>query len=287
MNTKITILLFLNLTILFSYGQNVQRYSYEQEFKIKRETEIFNEYNYTFFRGDDMHLLKKGKVKTDTIIKEYNFDGILQNPYHTSDMVYRSISLDSLELIHSNNNIEHKREYWSDTTYIDIFTQKYEDSIIQIKTSNIDTIQINKSYFINGQLIKCHNRDFRESYGKFNEIIVYKKKTRNHEVATIITTYYEDCLTDTIKIDYNKNRKKTYVFNTYENEWFVKEEVKYNKRKRKKVFLETFYHVYHKHYFTTKTTIEYNNFGLPISEIVYDTYLNHIESSTEYIYEYY
>lgn len=267
MKTKTIILIIFYLTFLFSYGQKVQTFSYKRDVQIKKETKIVN---------------------TDTIIKEFNLDGTLKESYRSPYVTFsKTTYLDSIVQLLDENNFKHQREYWSDTTYINILTQNFGDSIIQVKTSSNDTIQINKSYFRKGQLIKCHNRDFRDSYGKFNEIITYEKKTINHEIATLITTHYENGLTDTIKIDNNKKRNKTFVFNSDKNEWFVKEKIKSNKRNRKRVIWETFYHAYHKMYFTTKTTIVYNKFGLPISENKYDTNLKHIESKTTYKYEYY
>jgi hypothetical protein len=286
MKTKTTILIIFILTFLFSYGQKVQTFSYERDVQIKKETKIVNTFDYDYIKGEELYLSKKGKVKTDTIIKEFNLDGTLKKSYRSPYVTFsKIINLDSIVQISTENNFKHQREYWSDTTLIDIFTQNFGDSIIQIKTSGSDTIQINKSYFHKGKLVKCHNRDLRYSYGKFNEVITYEKKTKNHEIAIIITTYYENGLTDTIKIDNNKKRNKTFVFNSDKNEWFVKEKVK--SKKRKIIIKETFYHDYHKMYFTTKITTIYNKYGLPISEIKYDTYLKHIESETTYKYDYY
>lgn len=278
MTTKTLILILFTLTFSSARGQNPQ---------VKKEIKVVSTFDYNYTQDGKLYLSRKGNVKTDTIITEYNRDGTLlkpsQNPYVT---LGKTIIRDSIMLISVENNIQHQREYWSDTTLIDIYTQNFGDSIIQTKISNSDTIQINKSFFHKGQLVKAHNRDFRNSsYGKFNEIITYDKKVKNREVATIITTYYKDGLTDTIKVDNKKKLYKTLVFNSDKNEWYVKEKTKYHGRKM--VVWKTFYHDYHKMYFTTKTTTEYNKVGQPITETVYDTYLRHIDKKTTYNYEYY
>jgi hypothetical protein len=272
-------LTFFILTFSFAYGQNPQ---------VKKEIKIITTFDYDYIKDGKLYLSKKAKVKQDTIISEFNQDGTLTNPIKNPYVTFeKSFHRDSLVLISNSQNLKHEREYWSDSTSIDIFTQNFGDSIIQTKTSGNDTIQINKSYFHKGQLVKCHDRDFRESYGKYNEIITYEKKTKNREIAIIITTYYENGLTDTIRIDNNKKTKifKTLGYNQDKKEWFEKEKTQLKRSKR--IEWKTFYHDYHKMYFTTKTTIKYNKLGLPISEEKYDTYLKHIETKETYEYEYF
>jgi hypothetical protein len=277
MTTKTLILILFTLTFSFARGQNPQ---------VKKEIKVVSTFDYNYSQDGKLYLSRKGNVKTDTIIKEYNRDGTLlkqyQNPYVTFG---KRIILDSTVLISLENNINHQREYWSDTTFIDVYSQNFVDSIIQTKTSKGDTIQINKSFFHKGQLVKTNNRDFRNNYGKFNEVVTYDKKTKSREVAIKITTYYKDGLTDTIRVDNKKKLYKTLVLNSDKNEWYIKEKTKYQGRKM--VVWRTFYHDYHKMYFTTKTTTEYNKVGQPIVETVYDTYLRHIEKKTTYNYEYY
>lgn len=277
MTTKTLILILFTLTFSFARGQNPQ---------VKKEIKVVNAFDYNYTENGKLYLSRKGNVKTDTIITEYNRDGTLlkqyQNPYVTFG---KTIIRDSTVLISDLNNIKHEREYWSDTTLIDVYTQNFVDSIIQTETSKADTIQINKSFFIKGKLVKTHNQDFRNNYGKFNEVVTYDKKTKRRVVSTRIITYYKDGLTDTIRVDNKKKLYKTLVFNSDKNEWYVKEKTKYHGRKM--VVWKTFYHDYHKIYFTTKTTTEYNKVGQPITETVYDTYLRHFEKKTTYIYEYY
>ena len=275
MTTKTLILILFTLTFSFARGQNPQ---------VKKEIKVVSKFDYNYTQDGKLYLSRKGNVKTDTIITEYNRDGtpLKQNPYVTFG---KTIILDSTVLISLDYNINHQREYWSDTTFIDVYTQNFVDSIIQTKTSKSDTIQISKSFFHKGQLVKTNNRDFRNNYGKFNEVVTYNKKTKSREVATRITTYYKNGLTDTIKVDNKKKLYKTLVLNSDKKEWYVKEKTKY--QGRKKVVWKTFYHDYHKMYFTTKTTTEYNKVGQLIAETVYDTYLRHIEKKTTYNYEYY
>jgi hypothetical protein len=279
MTTQITILTFFILTFSFAYGQNPQ---------VKKEIKITTTFDYDYIKDGKLYLSRKAKVKLDTLISDFNQDGTLTNPIKSSYVTFgKSVNRDSLVLISNSQNLKHEREYWSDSTSIDIYTQIFNDSTIQTQLSKGDTIQINKSYFQNGKLIKCHNRDMRYGYGKFNQIITYDTKTENREVATVITTYFQNGLTDTVRIDNNKKSRiyKTLVYNQDKKEWFEKEKTQLKKRKR--ILWETFYHDYHKMYFTTKTTINYNKYGLQISEEKYDTYLKHIETKTTYEYEYY
>jgi len=279
MTTQTTILTFFILTFSFAYGQNSQ---------VKKEIKITTTFDYDYIKDGKLYLSKKAKVKQDTIISEFNQDGILTNPIKNPYVTFgKSVNRDSLVLISNGQNLKHEREYWSDSTSIDIYTQIFKDSTVQIQLSKSDTIQINKSYFQNGNLRKCHNRDLRPMYGKFNQIIIYDTKTENREIATVITTYFQNGLTDTIRIDNNSKTKvfKNLVYNQDKKEWFEKEKTQLKRSKR--IEWETFYHDYHKLYFTTKTTIRYNKYGLPISEEKYDTYLKHIETKTTYEYEYY
>ena len=128
--------------------------------------------------------------------------------------------------------------------------------------------------------------DFRYQYINPNQITLYNKITKKRERATVITLY-ENGSADTTKIDNNKRRRcfKTSVFNSAKNEWYVQEKIKY--KQNKKIAWETFYHNYHKMYFTTKTTTLYNKRKLPISEIVYDTYLKQVQKKTIFEYEYF
>lgn len=279
MTIQTSILTFFILSFSFAYGQNPQ---------VKKEIKITTTFDYDYIKDGELYLSRKAKVKQDTLISEFNQDGILinpiKNPYVT---IGKSVNRDSLVLISNSQNLKHEREYWSDSTYIDIYTQIFKDSTIQTQLSKGDTIQINKSYFQIGGLRKCHNRDLRPSYSKFNQIIIYDIKNENREVATVITTYLQNGLTDTVRIDNNKKSRinKTLVYNKDKKEWFEKEKTQLKKRKR--ILWETSYHNYHKMYFTTKTTIIYNNYGLQISKEKYDTYLKHIETKTTYEYEYY
>ncbi len=243
-------------------------------------------FDYDYLKDGELYLYKKPLIITDTTVTEFNHDGSLKYP--DPNVTWgKTIYLDSIVLISKNNDLTHEREYWSDSTSVNIYTQNFSDSSVQIKVFRKDTIQINKSYFRNGKLIKSDNRDLRPRSSKFKEIILYHVKTNNREVTTVITTSFQNGLTDTMKIDINKKRNiyKTLSYNYDKKEWFVNEKIKSGDNK--KVVWETFYHDYHKMYFTTKTTITLYDNGLPESEIVYDTYLKLTEQKTLYKYEYY
>jgi len=58
-------------------------------------------------------------------------------------------------------------------------------------------------------------------------------------------------------------------------------------RGRKIIMYSTFYHDYHKMYFTTRTTTEYNKLRQILAVTVNDTHFKHIEKIMTYSYEYY
>jgi hypothetical protein len=276
---KTTILTLFFLTFSFAYGQNP---------KVRKETKITTTFDYTYIIDGKLYLSKKGEITQDTLITEFNQDGTIEHSSNKQYVIFsKYVEIDSIVLIKEINNLKHEREFWSDTTSVDVYTQNFGDSIFQTKISQNDTLQINISYFTEGTIVKCHNRDFRPGYSKFNEIILYDTKTENREIATVITTYFQNGLTDTIRIDNNNKRDvyKTLEFNNEKKEWFEKETIRWKKRKR--IVKETFYHNYHKKYFTTKSTTKYNKQGYPISMIKYDTYLRHIESISVYKHEFY
>jgi hypothetical protein len=223
MNNTLILILF-TLTFSFARGQNTH---------VRRVIKIVYSFDYDSIQDGKLYLLKKGNAKTDTITTEYNRDGtLLRSNKKQYITIVKAITIDSTVLISSENNIIHNKEYWSDTTLIDIYTQKFKDSTIQIKTLKNDTIQINKSFFLKGQLVKTNNHDFRSSYRQFNEVVTYDKYTQNRIIATIVTTYYKDGFTDTIRIDNKRKLYKTLGFNSDKNEWYVNEKTKYHIRKK-------------------------------------------------------
>ena len=270
------IILFLTVTISLTHGQNLQ---------IKKKIEVVMTFDYNHMKDGKFFFSKEPTIHADTTITEFNEDGSLKNL--NPDVIHGKVHLlDSTVLISENNDFKHEREYWSDSTIVNSYTQNFGDSTVQTKIFEQDTIQINKSYFKNNKLIKSDHREFRPNYYRTREIRLYDVKTENREVATVITTV-DNGFTDSIKIDYNERRRiyKTYVYNHYKKEWYIKEKIE--GRKKKSVRWDTFYHDFHEVYFTTKTTITLNENRLPKSEIVYDTYLNRIEKKIIYHYEYY
>lgn len=269
------ILILLFLTFSFAFGQNPQ---------VSKEIKVTMTFDYNYMKDGKLYLSRKGVVRQDTLITEYNQDGKQKNPNKDPYVtVIKTINLDSVAVIFQNDTIGHQREFWSDTTFTDISIRIFPDSIIKTKILKGDTLQIEKIY--NYGEVKRELATF--NYGFYKRKVIYEETSKNRDIATMITTYFKNGLTDTVKIENYKKRNiyKTLIFNKDRKEWFVKEKIKSKKNKR--VVWETFYHDYHKTYFTTKTTTTFNKFGLPILEIQYDTYLKHIEVKTTYEYEYY
>jgi len=264
------------MTISLAFGQNP---------KVKKEMKITTTFDYHYSKDDKLYLSRKGKIKQDTLITEFNQNGTQKNPQNDAyATIIKTINLDSVAVILENDSIRHTREFWSDTTFTDNYFRIFTDSIIKTKISKGDTLQIEIIY--NYDKVKRGLTTF--NYGFFyKRKVIYEESNKNRVVATMITTYFKNGLTDTVKIEDDRKRNifKTLVYNHDKNEWFVKERTKSKKNKR--VVWETFYHDYHKMYFTTRTATNYNKLGLPIKEVQYDTYLKLIEVKTTYEYEYY
>ena len=266
------------MTFSFSYGQNPQ---------LKKVIKITKTFDYTYTLNGKLYSSRKGNVKQDTLITEYNQDGTLTKPFKGYYDTLGTFHLDSLILISNERDLKHEREFLSNSTYIDIYTHLFNDSTIQTHLFKNDTIKINQSYFKNGKLIKFQYKEFRPGYRKFNQVIIYDVNTKNREIGTIITTYSRDGIPDSTRFDNNKRTKifKYYLFNSVKKEWFESEKTQY--KRKKKIEWKTFYHNDIKMYFTTKTTLIINKYGLPVSEEIYDTDLKQIESIKTYLYEYY
>jgi hypothetical protein len=282
MTTKTNILILFIVTFSLAYGQKP---------KVKKEIKITTRFDYIYIKDGKHYSSTKGRVTHDTITAEYHPGGTISyqsnNPnLKFSNAVYRH--RDSLIFIRNDSNFKHQRAYWSDSTTIDIYTQIFPDSTVQTQLSKGDTIKIKKWFFQNGKLIKCYRSELSPGYfGSLVEIIIYDIKTKDREVATVMTTSFPLRTTDTIRID-NNMKTRVYidsVYNKDKKEWFEKKKTQLKKREVTK--WETFYRNYDKIYITNKTTTHYNKYGLPISEEKYDTYLKRIETKTTYEYEYY
>jgi hypothetical protein len=282
MTTKTNIFILIILTFSSAYGQKP---------KVKKEIKITSTFDYNYIIDGKHYLSSIGKVMRDTLTTEYHQDGTISYQSNNPNLTFgKSVSIhrDSLILISNVHNLKHQRAYWSDATSIDIYTQIFPDSTVQIVLSKGDTIRINKCFSQNGKLIKCYKRELRPGYyGSYDEIIIYDIKTEDREVATVMITSFPLGLTDTFKIDNNMKTKvyKQLVYNKYNKEWYEKETTQL--KRRIKIKWETVYNHYSKMYFTTRTTINYNKYELPISEEKYDTNLKHIETLMTYEYEYY
>jgi hypothetical protein len=282
MTTKTNILILIILTFSSVYGQKP---------KVKKEIKITSTYSYINAKDGKRNTSKVGTITHDTITAEYHQKGIISyrsnNPNLTfSNSVYKQ--RDSLIFIRNDQNFKHQRAYWSDSTSIDIYTQIFTDSTVQTQLSQGDTIKIKKWFFQHGKLFKYYESEISPGYfGSMVEIIIYDIKTKDREVATVMTTSFPLRITDTSRID---NNLKTRVFiqsvyNKDKKEWFEKKKTQL--KKREDIIWETFYRNYDKRYVTTKITKRYNKYGLLISEEKYDTYLKRIETKTTYEYEYY
>lgn len=73
-------------------------------------------------------------------------------------------------------------------------------------------------------------------------------------------------------------------FNDLKNEWFVHEK-RSRVSKQKVILWQTFYHEFHKMYFTEKIIMAFNNYGYLKEIITYDKYLKRIISREVYLYE--
>ena len=274
MKSGILLLMIINITYSITFGQNP---------KLKRVTEIVYSYSNMNLIDGVMAYSKKGHVQADTIIYEYNMDGNLkeqdQNPPTTS------YYLGTMDTLYWDDTTRHLRYDSSDSTFVDLFWKNYGDSIIVTRISANDTVEINKSFFHKGRLIKSQELYLKDNFGKYNKIRLYDHKSKNRAFVTIISTKFKGGLSDTTWLNNKKKIHKKIVFNEYNNECYVKEKIKY--RNRKKIFWETFYNNAQKMYFTTKITTRYNKMQLPVSIINYDTYMHQVETKTVYFYEYY
>ncbi len=89
---------------------------------------------------------------------------------------------------------------------------------------------------------------------------------------------------DSLSIDSSSNKIIKSCYNPLKNKWFVYEKRKKNSNTKVVVWL-TFYHEFHKMYFTTKTVMKFNINGNLIQTKVHDLYLRKLESKSLYLYE--
>lgn len=258
-------------------------YVFGQHQKVKKATKITSNYDYTYFEDNKIYLSKKGKVNYDTSITEFDHNGKrISNEFNPNERIFKTITLDSSSVISETENEKHYRNFYSDTSVDDVFIYIFKDSIVKIKLVNGDTLQIEKIY--NYKNVNKELKNFNNGFQRW--IKIYEKANGNREVATIITTKYHG-FTDTFRSEYYKRRNiiKKLVFNHDNGEWYEKEKMQF--KKRRTIIWNTFYHDYHKKYFTTRKTVKFNKSGNPISEVTYDQYLKHVKTKVTYQYEYY
>lgn len=95
--------------------------------------------------------------------------------------------------------------------------------------------------------------------------------------------FITDRKTDSTTIDTVENGVIKKFYNEFKNEWFVYERRK-NISNRKALLWITFYHEYHKTYFTTKTKWKFNKNGYLTSSKTYDWNNKTIENKEVYLY---
>ena len=265
MTRTLTILtLFLTLLTSVTLGQIP---------KIKKVTEIRYEYSFG------------GRATTDTLKREYSLDGNTINSFVKQSVTYRT----KTETIDSTKNRIHRKEYFSDSTFQDIFQDDYKDSIVAYCIQNQDTIYKIFNELRGKRKLKEISLDFRENYSPYCKTVNFDKQNLFTYNTTVITNYYKNGLTDTIKYCYNKlNKTKIeYSFNSFRKEWFKKKKEKFNSKGQLKTSVDQFYHDYHKMYFKTRTKYQYNDLGTLVLEVTYDPYLKMTVKKIVYQYEYY
>lgn len=250
--------------------------SWAQSRIIKKETRIIYDYSYINWGG---------KTIIDTLVIEYYPDGKRKTLREDHIISGKTTYLDSVKTVVKTKDLIHVQEYWSDTTIHDAYTRLWADSMQKLTIRGKDTLENKRFYYDHGQVTKIL---WYSHYCCYENRYLWDKEFRNKQLkALIIYRFASTPVYDSMQVDndYKNHIYKKLIYNKYEKEWFVEEKVK--SKKRKHTVWNTFYHDYHKMYFTTRTTTKYNKCGDVVSEIKYDTYLKQVESKTIYLYEYY
>jgi len=253
-----TCLIILMATItLLTFGQTS---------KIKKVTEINYEYGATF------HLT------TDTIIKEYNLNGIQIFPpvnLNTSTVIIKFPI--KTETVDSTQSIIHRQQLWSDSTVKDIFQLNNTNSIVTFLTDNLDTIYKTVQKIRRNRIIEESTTFYSKSDARTESLTVDKNTFLT--MKTTFTTIDHHEFNDTIKVSYNKifRVRKEFSYNFDKGEWFVVKKEKFNSKGQAKETVERFYNDSQKEYFKTKTKSHFNDQGQKDSETVYDCNLKAVE----------
>lgn len=251
---------------------------YSQSPKVKKKTVIKNDYYFKIYSD--------GKIRIDTFIIEYEQNGNQkkQPKYLSSIPPIKIVFLDSTKIINSDKNLVHKREFWSDSTTINIFTITSENTISKISIKNKDTIKIRKVYFEGKAPPEFRLQKIESLINRFSPYQL-TLKFENAKKTTIFIRE-KSGFSDSLKIStfFTKNNYEKSIYNPEKREWFVKEKVIL--KKRKKIVSETFYHEDHKQYFTSKRVLYFNKYNQLIKETEYDHY-SFLVNESHYDYEYY
>ncbi len=262
-------------------------YSYSQSPRLQKEIKVITTYDHFDHVENQLIQSSKPRVYRDTITTEYNFDGS-QKQDQESPLLHEIIDLDSTNLIFLNDIPKHEMEYFSNGERVDVYSFFYQDSTIEIKLIDHDTIEIGQYYYKRGKLKEHHITRLRENHSPYKEVLIYHSKKHNRKDHDRIVTSRYSTKADTAKY-YQKwgkrNIHKEYNFNPIKNEWYLTTKIISTPKKRRE--WNTLFHEYHKQYFTTQITTYYNEYGLPTLKTVYDKDFKLIENSTSYSYRYY
>ena len=265
---------FIFISFLF-FTLNINLLS--QQPVLKKKTSIKKYYYYT-----------TPKPSIDTFIEKFTPEGV-PTPipkYYVSIDESKISRLDSTRSHQLSNSILLTKRFWSDSSIDSILCETSEKSINILSINNHDTVYIRKALFLKK---KQKNFDFRV----FEEILAnevyfpyYLRLSFEDKHKIKCEVRYQNGKVDSFKIT-SLNPQKTYeieAYNLEKKEWYVKEKV--IKKKRKKVIWQTFFHDYHKQYFTTNRIVNFNKYKQEIKEVEYDDY-GILKAEELYFYEYY
>lgn len=265
----------MKYTFLFFIFLSVNIDLYCQTPVIKKEKTIT-----TYFYHD-------GHSIVDSFIQEYSSEGLpIKDNKYTLISPLDIISRDSTITKSKSPSLLHQREFWSDSSIVDIYTKFQKKYFEKIYIKKDDTISIRKAFF---KKRRIQNIDFKY-FEKLvqDEIFMPYELTLFFETKKDITcfTRHKNSPQDSSKIKNitHKKRHEIWKYNPEKKEWFVNKKV-VNKRS-KKIIWDTSFHEYHKEYYTRKQIVSFNKFGQIIEIMQYDAY-SLPERKEQFIFEYY
>jgi len=262
------------IIILLSFFLGSFNFANCQQRKTKSITEIAFDYSLIGFGGNVR--IDSTVILFDTLGNEIN--------KNTSVEIGNVKWLISETVLASNENFKHTRNLFSDSSFHDVFHYNYKDSTIEYTLLNRDTIFKTAKYYKGKKLRRTVTERFPKGYywaDYEDEIIlknnIFKKQILETTSKTVDTNFIK-------KITFNKisKTKKTYLYNSFEKEWYLSEKLRFRKYE-----VHKFYHDYFKKYFGTKTRFKYNKYGDLISETTRSLPYRTLEKKVIRIYEYY